>query len=94
MEIEQLKQLFAEGKTEEAKEALEEFLANQISPEEQGEALVALAYMHMEIQNAANREYIQILDYAIAKLSSLKKQKNSLSDAVNLAGVRTQLSKD
>ena len=43
MNTEEFKKLLAEGKTEEAQETLEKFLASEISPQEQGQALLALA---------------------------------------------------
>ena len=91
VDVEKFKQLLSDGKKEEAKEYLEEFLASEISEEEQAQALIALASAHMEIQNAANREYLQMLDYAIAQLSNLQKRHNSLGDAINLAQVRKKL---
>ena len=92
MESQKFKKLLEEGKVEEAKLVLQVFIAKQISPREQGEALLAMASMYMEIENTVNREYLQILDQAIAELGRLKKRNDRISDAVNLKMARKTIS--
>ena len=91
MDIKKFQQLFLEGKLEQAREELEVFFSEEISPSEQASALIALGSMHMEIQNTLNREYVEMLDYAINELAKLKKRNHTLADTINLVKARQKL---
>ncbi len=51
MELEKFKQLLVSGNVQEAAQELERFLALELSPQQQGEALIFLATAYMEVQS-------------------------------------------
>jgi hypothetical protein len=91
MDTEQFKKLLAEGKQDEARELLERLLAEAISPEEQGRAIIAMVSAHMEAQNTINEEYLRILKNAADELTQINKRESKLSDAINLVKTRKHL---
>ena len=91
MDIKKFQQLMAEGDLEQAKSMLEEFLAGQLSAEQRGEALLAMATMRIEAENTLNREYVAILNYALSQLKEQEKEQTVLADRLNLAKARKQL---
>ena len=92
MDIEQFKQSLLNGDELEAREFMEQFLASQISKREQTQALLALAQMHMEVENTLNYEYLKILRNAITELSKIEREEGKLNDEESLASVRKELS--
>jgi aspartokinase len=91
MDTEQFKKLLAEGKQDEARELLEQFLAEAVTPQEQGRAILALVSAHMEAQNTIDEEHLRILKNAAIEMSEINKRESKLSDAINLAKTRKHL---
>ncbi len=91
MDTDQFKKLLAEGKQEEAKDLLEEFLAESVSPQEQGKVILAMVTAHVEAQNTINEEYLRILKNAAIEMSEINKRESKLGDAIDLAKTRKQL---
>ena len=83
MDTNNFKQLIEQGKTEEAQKLFEDFLQSEISDEEQGRVLVELGIVYMELENSINRQYLEILQNAIAALKDLKKEKTKVDEDID-----------
>jgi hypothetical protein len=88
MDASQFKQLLDQGQELEAQKLLERVLADAITPEQQGEVLLAMAAAYMDAENTINEEHIRILKKAVAELVALNKQEEDLTSAIELVKAR------
>jgi len=71
-----------------AKQILNDFFAQELTPQEKGEAYVAAAELYMEVNNAVNARYSAELDSAIAKLRQIQQSEQKLDDTGGLLKAR------
>ena len=91
MDVNNLKNLLLSGKEEEAKRLLADFLSSSITPGEQAQALIDLATLHMDTQNALNREYLSVLQWAIQEVKEMSIKHQAEMDSLDLQGAREKL---
>ncbi len=68
--IQKLESLLKEGKLDEARALIKETVSAPLTDTEAGEAYVSLASAYLDAANAADAEYIQALEKAVAGLKA------------------------
>ena len=90
-ELAQVEQLLKEGKKEEAKAALKEFFAQDLSKEEKGKVYVDLLMTYLKISNDLNRRYLETLNQASKSLDELDQNEEADTTAINEAVARKKI---
>ncbi|MEK7463844.1 MAG: hypothetical protein AAB610_01845 [Patescibacteria group bacterium] len=89
--IADLEKLLAEKNTSGAKALLKELLAEKMTSEERGEALVNIAALYLDITNSINKQYAEALKEAFVALKEVGNQEVAQGDAEKLKKIREEL---
>ena len=92
LDTKQLEENLSAKNWDSAKQILQDFFAQELTPQEQGEAYVAAAELYLQVNNAIDKQYSEELDSAIKKLQHLNKSEKKLDDAGGLMEARKTIS--
>jgi hypothetical protein len=87
----QFQTLMTEKKYEQARIMIKAAMAEKITPEERGGALVDFATLYMDVMNRIRGEYKGALEDAVASLQKLNSAKSTVKDILDLDSVRAKL---
>ena len=90
-DIKTLEELLAAGKRDEARELVRRIVAEKMSEEEEGKALVDFASVYMEVMNNIQERYIAVLEAATEGMDELDRQEGEVVTSEKLAVVRKNL---
>ncbi len=91
IDTENIVALLAAGKTDEAKKALEVALSGDLTEEEKGSVLLAVAQAHAEVSARADRTHAAVLKDASETLSKLATAAEDVVALKKEAAIRQQL---
>lgn len=89
-----LEHALAEGNREEARAIIDAILAEDLTEEQEGAALLSIAAIYMDTMNSIKSEYRDSLKKAIAELETLNKEEQQEGDTEKLSDVRKNLGID
>ncbi len=90
---EQFNQLLSEGKFEEAKQLIRDFLNSEWTKDDEGEYYVGLITEYMKMSNAINQAYLEEVAEIEAQLKQLDEIQNDADKNVALNNIRDEISK-
>lgn len=91
LDAQKLEELLSANKLDEAQALVQDFLAQDLSKEEKGEAYIDMASLYMRVATKLNQEYSEFLAETIKSLQELDKRESQIGDSIDLAVTRNTL---
>jgi hypothetical protein len=91
LNVEQLEKLLAEGKQEEVKKLLQNYLSQDLSEADKGSTYLNLASIYMQVMNKFNKRYLDALNSAIEAVKSINKEGQEINDTAALSMARAKI---
>ncbi len=89
--IKDLEKLLSENKIPEAQEIIRGIIAEKLTNDDRGEALVNLASVYLDIMNSIDEQYAEALKSAVSDLKNLDIKISEETDTEKLKKVRESL---
>ncbi len=93
IDIHKLETALAAKDLESARAIIRAAIAADLTPEEEGASLVAIANIYLDISNAISEQYLATLKDAITGLRMVNEAERAHEDKLKLAEVRADLQK-
>ncbi|MDD2646769.1 MAG: hypothetical protein PHV78_03035 [Patescibacteria group bacterium] len=89
--VEQLEKLLAEGKQEEVKNLLQDYLSQDLSEADKGSTYLNLASIYMQVVNKFNKRYLDSLNNAIEAIKDINREGQVIDDKAALSIARAKI---
>ncbi|MCX6808113.1 MAG: hypothetical protein NTW50_00400 [Candidatus Berkelbacteria bacterium] len=86
-----LKSLFEDEKYGEARQVLDQYLAQDLSDAEKGEAYVEAVMEYMTMANEINTRYLSSLQEIVASLKELEEKKEEYIKKIDVSGLKSKI---
>src|SRR5262245_43111439 len=88
-----LEQLLVDGKFDEAKKMLNEYLSADLTKEEKGAIYVAFVMTYVSVMNRVYDKYNEALDETISNLEFIDKRKKEVSEKIEMGRLKDEIKK-
>lgn len=93
LDADRLEQLLVDGKFDDAKKMLNEYLSADLSKEEKGAIYVAFVMTYVSVMNKVYDQYNEALDETISNLNFIDQTKKEVNEKIDLARIKNEAKK-